>query len=354
MKSQKSDQTQTQRNAGNPLRQKIAETELFPPINYKELQQKARAMIHEFAAHSGSSTLHVAIRTPAHNKVRKTRSLQAGWGEFWNRGRGIAFARRHSARTQRLIEYAYFGDKQKLAVFTDMAEEVWRSVVPLKWHRLVPLGNSNGSGGARDEFVLAMMLQPGRLMEELPLNWRGEGAYAERVKDMNLGKLLDVIGCLCETSEREASTIVRVMEDFESRPDSLYLALSGDVFRAGVEFLAHLSVFWECEERGPSSDNIPSRDPLKGIDLEYISSDNAKRDKMAYRFWQSRLASKKAITKINAEITRQAWDTAELSSHQGLKYSAERWREKCPELLSPLRDRVTGRPRTRNSSQGTR
>lgn len=263
MKSKWSMQTQTQRNVASTPVMPIPAAEIFPPNNNQELQQRALSMIHEFSAHIGSPGLFIAIRTPARSKKLTTGSLRADWGDFWDRGRGIAFARRFSSRTQRSIEFGYFGDKQKLAVFADMAERVWRTAVPLSWQRLLPHGNSNGSNSARDDFALSLFCQPARFMEELPLNWRGEGAYAELVADMNLGKLLDVVGCLCDSPERETATIERLLQGFSSRPDYLYIAISGDVFHAAVEYLQHLAIYWADAERG-----IFSEEPIPRNELE--------------------------------------------------------------------------------------
>lgn len=326
----------------------IRESELFPPIDYDELRRATLSMIPEFAAHAGSPALHVAIRTPTDSKARSARSLQAGWTEFWDRGRGIAFARRVSGQTQRLIEFGYFGDKHKLTVFADLAERVWRTVVPQSWQRLLPLGNSNGANGAKDEFALALICQPARSTDELPVNWRGEGKYAERINDMNLGKLLDVVGCLCGTGERETTTIKRVLEGFSSKPAYLYLAISGDIFQAAVECLQQLAVFWEYAKRGVYSELTLPTYELRTLDLKYLGSDDAKRDRMAYLLLKAQKQSHRQIREIiNRTIHEQDWATTTLESSQALTYAAKRWAEKSPEPLPPPDKRMPGCRRSR-------
>ena len=326
----------------------IRESELFPPIDYDELRRATLSMIPEFAAHAGSPALHIAIRTPTDSKARSARSLQAGWTEFWDHGRGIAFARRVSGQTQRLIEFGYFGDKHKLTVFADLAERVWRTVVPLSWRRLLPLGNSNGSNSARDDFALALMRQPAQSTDKLPLNWKGEGAYAERVTDMNLGKLLDVVGCLCGTGEREATTIKRILEDFTSKSDYLYLALSDDAFHAAVECLQQLSVFWGHVERGTYSEQPLPPYQIDELDLKYLRLDDAKRDRMAYELLKVKRKSHSEICNdINRTICERGWNTTTLNSSQNLTAAAKRWATKSPEPLSLPEKRKAGCRRSR-------
>ena len=321
----------------------IRESELCPPIDYDELRRATLSMIPEFAAHAGSPALHMAIRTPTDSKARSARSLRAGWTEFWDRGRGIAFARRQSRQTQRLIEFGYFGNKQKLTVFADLAERVWRTVVPLSWQRLLPLGNSNGANGAKDEFALALICQPARFAEELSVNWRGEGTYAERITDMNLGKLLDVVGCLCGTGERESTTIERVLEDFSAKPAYLYLAISGDVFQATVECLRHLAAYWGHVARGTYTEQLLPAYQVDDLDLEYLRLDDAKRDRRAYELLKDLKKSHPEIRRIiNDTICAQGWQTTTLDSSQSLTYAAKRWAEKSPVPLAPPVKRKPG------------
>lgn len=327
----------------------IPESELFPPIDYDELRRATLSLIPEFAAHAGSPALHIAIRTPTDSKARSAKSLQAGWTEFWDHGRGIAFARRVSGQTQRLIEFGYFGDKHKLTAFADLAERVWGTVVPLSWQRLLPLGNSNGANGARDEFALALICQPARSTDELPVNWRGEGTYADRINDMNLGRLLDVVGCLCSTGERETTTIKQVLEDFSSKPAYLYLAISKDIFHAAVECLRQLAVFWDYVKRGVYSEQTLPTYELRALDLKYLGSDDAKRDRMAYLLLQAPRQSHSQIREIiNRTIHEQDWaTTTTLESSQALTYAAKRWAERSPEPLPPPDKRRPGCRRSR-------
>ncbi len=324
-------------------------SELFPPIDYEPVKRAALGMIPELAAHAGSPALHLAIRTSTRSRNFTSSSVRAGWGEFWDRGRGIAFVRRASLRTRSPIEFGYFGDKQKLAIFSDLAERVWRTTAPLSWQRLLPLGNSNGSNSARDNFALSLFSQPARFMDELPLNWRGEGAYAKLVEDMNLGKLLDVIGCESDSPEREAATIERILEDFLSRPDYLYLAISGDVFHAAVECLQQLAVFWGHVERGTYSEQSLPRNDLETLDIKYLQSDDAKRDRMAYLLLKAPRQSHSQIREIiNRTIHEQDLTmTTTLDSSQALTYAAKRWAEKSPEPLPPPDKRMPGCRRSR-------
>lgn len=332
----------------------IRESELFPPIDYDELRRATLSMIPEFAAHTGSPALHIAIRTPTDSKARSARSLQAGWAEFWGRGRGIGFARRHSCQTQRLIEFGYFGDKQKLTVFADLAERVWRTVVPLSWRRLLPLGNSNGANGAKDEFALALICQPARSTDGLPVNWRGEGAYAERITDMNLGKLLDVVGCLCGTSERESTTIERVLENFSAKPTYLYLAISDDVFQAAVECLRHLAVYWGHVASGTYTELPLPPYQVDELDLKYLRSDDAKRDRMAYELLKDKKKSHSEICNIiNRTVCERGWNTTTLNSSQNLTAAAKRWAMKSPEPLSLPEKRKPGCRRSRKRKAST-
>ena len=327
----------------------IPESELFQFNDYDGLQRAALAMIPEFAAHAGSPALHIAIRTPARSRKLTISSVKAGWGEFWDRGGGIAFQHRVSLRTKRPIEFGYFGDKQKLDSFTNLAERVWRTVIPTSWQRLTQLGNSNGSNSARDDFALSLFCQPARFMEELPVNWRGEGAYAERITDMNLGKLLDVVGGLCDFPERETATIERVLQNFSSRPDYLYLAVAGDVFHAAVECLQHLAVFWEYAKHGVYSEQTLPPYELKTLDLKYLGSDNAKRDRMAYELLKAQKTSHSKIREIiNRTILVHDWKTTTLESSQALTYAGKRWAEKSPEPLPPPEKRMPGCRRSRN------